>query len=661
MQYQAVVRDNQGKIMENRRVVLRFSILKGSISGQSVYTEAHQTMSNEFGLVNLIIGKGVPESGDISLIDWNSGVYFLQVEIDVNGGTDFVMVSISRFLTVPFAFHARTVELDSVNDADADPANEIQSITKTDWLVTLSHGGGSFIDEVNDGDYDSNNELQFLYMNGDTIFLHSGGYVVLPPSTLDWRIDGNSGMVDSVHFLGTSDQVPIRLRTNNQWAGELNPVTGNISFGDSANYQSGGMQNVVIGNRALFSNTDRSNLVAIGDSTLFHNGIGASAVNHGFANLAIGSKALYSNTTGRYNQAIGAMSLFSNTTGIDNLGIGFKTLYSNISGQSNLAFGYTSMYSNTTGNLNIAIGNYSLYNNTVGYGNLALGYFSLYDNTEGYGNMAAGYLSLRYNTSGSLNTSAGYYSLFNNTTGNSNTGFGAYTIRTNSTGSANSGFGQFAIYLNTDGSYNSALGYAALYRNTTGNYNTAIGSYAFLNGADFYNSTAIGYYSAISASNQVRIGNSSVTSIGGYTNWTNISDGRVKTHVQQDVPGLEFIRLLKPVTFTLNMDAVAKLANIPDSARLMEMEKLASGFRRTGFIAQEVESAAKSIGFSFSGVDAPGNPDDFYGLRYAEFVVPLVRGMQEQQFIIESQQAQINQMLEMIEELRLEIQTLMNQ
>ena len=45
--------------------------------------------------------------------------------------------------------------------------------------------------------------------------------------------------------------------------------------------------------------------------------------------------------------------------------------------------------------------------------------------------------------------------------------------------------------------------------------------------------------------------------------------------------------------------------------------------------AQEVEEAAQSLGYEFSGVDAPKNADDLYGLRYAEFVVPLVKAVQE--------------------------------
>ena len=65
------------------------------------------------------------------------------------------------------------------------------------------------------------------------------------------------------------------------------------------------------------------------------------------------------------------------------------------------------------------------------------------------------------------------------------------------------------------------------------------------------------------------------------------------------------------------------------------------GIRYTGFLAQEVEEAARSVGFDFSGVDKPKNANDLYSLRYAEFVVPLVKAVQEQQTVIEAQQSTI--------------------
>ena len=54
-----------------------------------------------------------------------------------------------------------------------------------------------------------------------------------------------------------------------------------------------------------------------------------------------------------------------------------------------------------------------------------------------------------------------------------------------------------------------------------------------------------------------------------------------------------------------------------------------------------MEQAAQEIGYNFSGVDVPKNEQDRYGLRYAEFTVPLVKAVQEQQLTIEYQHEEI--------------------
>jgi len=59
------------------------------------------------------------------------------------------------------------------------------------------------------------------------------------------------------------------------------------------------------------------------------------------------------------------------------------------------------------------------------------------------------------------------------------------------------------------------------------------------------------------------------------------------------------------------------------------------GVRFSGFVAQDVEKAANEIGYEFSGVDKAKSDSDLYGLRYSEFVVPMVKAMQEQQAQIE--------------------------
>ena len=170
------------------------------------------------------------------------------------------------------------------------------------------------------------------------------------------------------------------------------------------------------------------------------------------------------------------------------------------------------------------------------------------------------------------------------------------------------------------------------------------------------NATALGYGATVSASNRVRIGNSSVSRIGGQVAWSTLSDGRIKENVQEAVPGLSFIAELRPVTYTLNtrkQDAINMQAmpdSIQDERMLSDDEYLASSsIVRTDFIAQEVEAAAQKVGFDFDGVSTPQNETDLYSIRYAEFVVPLVKAMQEQQAIItelkataEGQQATIN-------------------
>jgi hypothetical protein len=74
----------------------------------------------------------------------------------------------------------------------------------------------------------------------------------------------------------------------------------------------------------------------------------------------------------------------------------------------------------------------------------------------------------------------------------------------------------------------------------------------------------------------------------------------------------------------------------------------------SGFIAQEVEEAAEASGYDFSGVCAPDHDKDLYALRYAEFVVPLVKAMQELIESVNSQQETIGNLTARIDALELE-------
>jgi hypothetical protein len=339
----------------------------------------------------------------------------------------------------------------------------------------------------------------------------------------------------------------------------------------------------------------------------------------GTANTFLGSEAGYANTTGGSNTFVGWAAGDDNILGEGNVFLGVYAGNRNTNGRYNICIGHAAGAFSKTGNSNVYIGNEAGDNNSTGSYNTIIGDSAGQNITSSYNTMMGRRCGL-YTSSGALNAFFGYQAGLNNNTGAGNTAVGGYALQNN----------------NAIG--DAALGYSAGSGYTNGNYSTFVGYNADANVGSLTNSTALGYNSLITASNQVRIGNSSVTSIGGYTGWSNISDGRFKKNIKENVPGLTFINQLRPVTYTLD---IAGIDNFLDKKATKENEPVAQDAStlaareakqkviNTGFVAQEVEKAAKKIGYDFSGVDAPASPDGLYGLRYAEFVVPLVKAVQE--------------------------------
>ena len=390
-------------------------------------------------------------------------------------------------------------------------------------------------------------------------------------------------------------------------------------------------------------------------------GVGASALlNGGPENTAIGSNALKG---GHGCTAIGYYALHQNhreyqdlatpKAGYYNTGVGYRSLESNIEGDYNTAMGAESLYKNKT-NYNAAFGYHALHENDNGDHNSAVGVWSLYTNTSGYQNTALGSRSLYLNTTGYRNTGIGGYALNSNISGNFNTATGNYAMYSNNFGTHNTGNGYRALYNNTTGNYNTAQGAFALSNSFGGSYNTAVG-YNSGPSVDLLNNTiAIGYLSVTTASNQVRIGNTSITSIGGQVEWTAFSDGRFKKDIKEDVSGLEFINELRPVSYTVDKIGLNKFLHVNDStAKLSDAKSVP--VRQTGFVAQEVEALVKKTGYVFYGVDAPENENDPYGIRYAEFVVPLVKGMQELNAILKKQEQRITAQEQTIDSLVIQL------
>jgi len=141
--YQAVVRNNAGEALDNQNVSFRISILQDSESGTVLYSETHSVSTNALGLVNLKVGDGTLVSGVFSPGGWGATSHFLKIEMDPAGGSSYTHLGTSELLSVPYAFHAQTVQTDMVDDADASPTNEIQILSLSGSDLTLSEGGGT--------------------------------------------------------------------------------------------------------------------------------------------------------------------------------------------------------------------------------------------------------------------------------------------------------------------------------------------------------------------------------------------------------------------------------------------------------------------------------------------------------------------------------------
>lgn len=204
--YQAVARDFNGDPLIDQAISVKISVLNGSVSGMAIYSELHDVTTNSMGLFTLEVGNpGQVLSGNFENINWGANTHFLKMEMDESGGLNFVHIGTSQLLSVPYALYSENTA--HPEDADADPenelqtlsqagnevtlshgggtitvadndnlpANELQQLSKVGNTVTLSKGGGSFIDAVNDADADPQNELQILTQENYNVSLSQGG------------------------------------------------------------------------------------------------------------------------------------------------------------------------------------------------------------------------------------------------------------------------------------------------------------------------------------------------------------------------------------------------------------------------------------------------------------------------------------------------------
>jgi len=215
--YQAMVRNDMDEVLSEQTVGLRLSLRAGDAMGNVEYSETHSPTTSSKGIFSLNIGTGQVETGSFLNLDWANEEYWLEVEMDIAGGSNYKYMGTSQLVSVPYALHAQTVS--DKNDADADPANELQQLSFNSNNNELSISGGNSITIPSggtDADADPSNELQNLTLLGQTLEISNGNQVDLSLIATPWEPASWGGIVYDKDLVYTDmQQVESYVRVGN--------------------------------------------------------------------------------------------------------------------------------------------------------------------------------------------------------------------------------------------------------------------------------------------------------------------------------------------------------------------------------------------------------------------------------------------------------------
>lgn len=182
--WQGVLRDSDNIPVSNQNVGVQITIMK---DGSAVMQETHSVTTSDIGLMNIQVCTGTNVSGSCDAIDWSGGTFMLNVAVDASGGSNYDDYGSSPIAMVPRAVYANTAMNainDQVDDADADPTNEIQELQFDNNTRELSITGVQGVIRIpstgQDADFDPENEIQQLDKNaqGQIVLSHNNGFSV---------------------------------------------------------------------------------------------------------------------------------------------------------------------------------------------------------------------------------------------------------------------------------------------------------------------------------------------------------------------------------------------------------------------------------------------------------------------------------------------------
>jgi hypothetical protein len=148
-----VAKDNQGNPARNRTIHYEVTVLQGTVIGTPVYRESHRVQSNNDGVYEVVVGRGIRNTGpgltdSLSKIDWANGPYFMNQKIAIAPSipapwwipaNNFVDLGTQQILSAVYAIYAGNASVTNVNtNITPGPRNTFlttDSLGNVNWTV----------------------------------------------------------------------------------------------------------------------------------------------------------------------------------------------------------------------------------------------------------------------------------------------------------------------------------------------------------------------------------------------------------------------------------------------------------------------------------------------------------------------------------------------
>ena len=494
--------NNTNAPLANKNICLKFSILNQN--SQFEYIETIQTTTDEFGMVNLIIGTGVRIGGSatsFSNIVWNTNPKRLKVDLSTTGlCSTYTEISNQPFTAVPFALFAASSGTSAVTAGPAGP----QGPQGIQGIQGVAGSTGATGPQGIQGAAGTNGTNGTNGLDGKSVLNGTSN-----PSPAD----GANGDF----FINTTTNTIYGPKASGAW-----PSTGTNLVGPAGPAGINGIN----GLDGAVGPQGPQGIQGLAGTNGTDGAVGPQGIQGEIGPQGLqGDIGLQGPAGSDATVIIGPISTSSDSNG--------ATV---TAGELNLAPADGNNGGIVTTSDQTFAGNKSFVSDivvnglTIGKGagqnehNTAIGFEALNSsNAIGTRNTAVGVRALRNysGTSYDNNTGVGYNSMLGLTTGDGNTSVGAETMFSVATGKNNTGIGNQSL-ISTSGNNNVGVGYRSGEGLTTGSDNTFLGTQAKTTsaGATVSNATAIGFGAQVETNNTIQLGNLSVTKVntsGSYT------------------------------------------------------------------------------------------------------------------------------------------------